>query len=285
MIKTRFGALLLIVTIFVVQYVGAVESGPSNTVGFWKADVGHGFTQISFPLLPNDKTVTNVLGDQLTGAGVPEESDQIHRWNSGTASFEICWYNIETSQWEGQFSELSESESYWIYVQPTSPAMQTIITYGNIIEEPSYGMGQMVPGYNAIGSIWAMPAQVTQAGLNGFEGGLYLFLSDLLMGYDASTGSYSYAWQNESSTWMGDLTALEPLQGYWIYVAPGHDGFDWPNYPQPESPIANGIIQVNPNPIQDNLKSIPPVPTPQPVTYSTSTSQPVQSTSVKGGAQ
>lgn len=212
---------------------GAIESGPSNTVGFWKLEVYHEFTQVSFPLLPDNKTLNNVLGDQLTGGLNPEDSDQVLRWDPATGQFQMCWYSTTTGNWEGDFSELSEAESYWIYVQSDHPATQTVVTYGNVVEAPSYNMGQIALGYNAVGSVWAVPASISQAGLNGFEGGLYLFLSDLIMSYDAQTGRYFYAWMDDDSLWQGNLTELEPLRGYWIYVAPGHTGFNWSNYPQP----------------------------------------------------
>lgn len=218
----------------------AIESGPSNTVGFWKFDVHHGFTQVSFPLLPDDKSLNNVLADQLTGGLTPEESDQVLRWDAANARFQTAWYNTSTSSWGGDFTELSEAESYWIYVQPDHPATQTIVAYGNVYEEAVYSMGIIAPGYNAIGSVWAVPAPISQAGMDGFTGGLYLFLSDLIMSYDAATGDYAYAWMDEGGLWLGNLTEFEPLKGYWIYIAPGHFGFEWPNYPQPNPMSLNG---------------------------------------------
>jgi len=211
----------------------ATESGPSNTVGFWKLEVGRGFTQISFPLLPADKSVNNVLGSQLTGGTTSAQSDQVLRWNAATGQFQMCWYNTAQGSWQGDFDRFSESESYWIYVQPDHPVTQTIVTFGNVVEVPYFNMGSMGPGYNAIGSVWAIAAPVSLAGLNGFLGGMYLFQSDLLMGYDAATGNYTYAWRTENGNWQGNLTQLEPLHGYWIYVAPGHPGFNWSTYPQP----------------------------------------------------
>jgi hypothetical protein len=211
----------------------ATESQPSNTVGFWKLEVGRDYTQISFPLLPADKSVDNVLGDQLTGGNNPEDSDQILRWDPAAGQFQMCWFNEGTGAWEGDFDSLSESSSYWIYVQQDHPVTQTLITHGNVIETPFYIMGAMAPGYNAVGSIWAIPAPISTSGLTGFQGGLYLFQSDLIMNYDAATGSYSYAWKDGNGNWLGGLTQLEPLRGYWIYVAPGHPGFVWNNYPQP----------------------------------------------------
>lgn len=211
----------------------AVESGPSNTVGFWKFDVSPGYTQVSFPLLPGEKNLDVVLGDQLTGGATPQQSDQILRWDATAGLFQMAWYNTTSNHWEGDFSQLSEAESYWIYVQPDHPASQTIVAYGNVVEEPYYNMGAMVPGYNAVGSVWALAAPISQSGLVGFQGGVYLFLSDLILSYDVPGGSYSYAWMDDGGAWQGDLTDFEPLKGYWIYIAPGHNGFEWPNYPQP----------------------------------------------------
>ncbi len=215
----------------------ALESGPSNTVGYWKFDVHPGFTQISFPLLPEDKSLDSVLNDQLTGASTPEQSDQIMRWNAGSGQFQVAWYNSSSNSWEGDFTQLSEAESYWIYVQPDHPATQTIVASGSVIEEPWYDMGQMVEGYNAVGSVWAVAAPVVTSGLDGFTGGLYLFLSDLIMSYDPGSGSYSYAWKDGSDQWQGSINMFEPIKGYWLYVAPGHTGFEWATYPQPNPAV------------------------------------------------
>lgn len=211
----------------------AVESSPSNQVGFWKLDVHQGFTQISFPLLPADKSVNNVLAGQLTGGPTSNQSDQVFRWNPATAQFQMCWRNSSTGNWQGDFTLFAEKESYWIYVQPDHPATQTLITKGNVVEADSFNMGFMQPGYNAVGSIWATPAAVSGAGLTNFLGGSFLFQSDLLTSYNAVTGGYAYAWKNSGGAWQGNLTLLEPLRGYWIYVPPGHTGFNWVNYPHP----------------------------------------------------
>lgn len=242
----------------------AQESGPSNTVGYWKLDVHPGYTQVSFPLLPSEKTVNNVLGNQLTGGASASDADQIQKWNAATGQFQICWLNSGTGQWEGAFSLISEALSYWIYVQPDHPATQTIVICGNVVEEPVYNMGQMQPGYNAVGSVWAIPAAVSAAGLNGFQGGAYLFLSDLILSYDALTGQYTYAWKNADGYWQGNLTQFAPMRGYWVYIPPGHAAFNWNNYPQPISVFKNrsAIPQFLPN--ENRAATIPEVVIPFP---------------------
>jgi hypothetical protein len=177
----------------------------------------------------------------------------------------MIWYNTGTSTWQGDFTVFSEAQSYWIYVQPTHPETQTLVTFGNVVESPSVNMGAMTPGYNSVGSVWAEPTLLSQAGLTGFQGGNYLFQSDLLMSYNAQTGSFSYAWKNQAGVWQGNLTQLEPLKGYWIYIAPGHTGFNWNNYPQPlmGSP---GFLPLPPHGIPEDMGSsgvpalLPPVP-------------------------
>lgn len=284
------GALLVFAAFLLPYQSVAAESGPSNTVGFWKFDVAPGFTQVSFPLLPNDKTLDNVLGDQLTGSATPEESDQILRWDAAAGEFQMAWYNTASDRWEGDFSALSETEGYWIYVQPDHPATQTIVAYGGVVEEPYYNMGTIGPGYNAIGSVWAVPASIAQSGLNGFEGGLYLFLSDLIMTYDPVTGSYSYTWMDDGGSWQGDLTEFEPLKGYWIYIAPGHAGFEWSAYPHPnpatldaQTPPPDYRAAQSTNPWKKKGLAQPPVPTPD--IMGKVKKLPVSSTSAKGGVK
>lgn len=274
----------LLPLLFLLGQIGsAVESGPSNTVGFWKLDVQHGYTQFSFPLLPVNKNVDFVLGNQLTGGLTPEDSDQILRWDPASGQFQMCWYNLESSRWQGEFNELTESESYWVYVQEDHPDLQTIVTFGNVVEMPSYNMGQIAPGYNAVGSVWAAPVAISQAGLDGFEGGLYLFLSDLIMSYNAATGSYSYAWMDEGSTWQGNLTDFQPLHGYWIYVPPGHDGFDWSNYPQPVPPGMDNVGTAKHPTKVYTTGQLPPFPNAYNITNKMKS--PAPSPAKKGGAQ
>ena len=285
-----FGAVLVLAAFLLPYQNVTAESGPSNTVGFWKFDVAPGYTQGSFPLLPNDKTLDNVLGDQLTGSTTPDESDQILRWDAAVGEFQMAWYSTASGRWEGDFSTLTETEGYWIYVQPDHPATQTIVAYGNVVEEPYYNMGTMTPGYNAIGSVWAVPASIAQSGLNGYEGGMSLFLSALIMTCDPETGDYSYTWVDDGGFWQGDLTEFEPLKGYWIYIAPGHTGFEWPTYPQPNPatldaqtpPLENRPAQST-NPLKKKGLARPPIPTPDMINKVKKL--PVSSTSAKGGGK
>jgi hypothetical protein len=242
----------------------AVESGPSNTVGFWKLDVGRGYTQMSFPLLPSDKSVDNVLGDQLTGGTTPDDADQILRWNAAAGLYQMCWLNSQTGSWQGDFATLAEVSSYWIYVQPDHPAAQTIVTFGSVVESPTYNMGTMAPGYNAVGSVWAMPAAITNSGLTGFLGGAYLFQSDLIMSYDAASSDYAYAWKNAGGNWQGNLTQFEPLKGYWVFIAPGHAGFNWTTYPQPTPATNSYVAPVILNPLNQQYQPIQPTLPSQP---------------------
>ncbi|MFH1863081.1 MAG: hypothetical protein ABH878_09765 [bacterium] len=259
-------AVRVILTVLVLALVGfpcwviATESGPSNTVGFWKMNVYQGYNHVSFPLLPEDQTVNNVLGDQLTGGATQGESDQVLRWDASTGQYQICWYNSSTGNWQGGFSTFSEAESYWIYVPSNHPTQQTVVTYGNVVEESSFDMGVMIPGYNAVGSVWATSASIANAGLTGFQGGMYLFLSDLIMNYDANSGDYTYAWKTDGGIWQGSLNSFEPLKGYWLYIAPGHTGFDWSDYPQPIGGMLNGTPQgsFNNNPAPFSSPMIPP---------------------------
>lgn len=272
-------SVLLVVSLLLPGIGTATDSGPSNTVGFWKLEVQPGFTQISFPLLPAVKSLNNVIGDQLTGGTSIEESDQIMRWNPSSARFLTAWYNTSTNQWTGEFSELSESEAYWIYVQPDHPANQTIVAFGDVIEEPTYNMGSMTVGYNAIGSVWAMPSLLTNAGMNGFQGGFYLFLSDLITTYDAATGSHTYAWKNDFDEWQGNLTSIEPTKGYWIYIAPGHPGFNW-TFPQPNPSGLDNRGPINSYPDFNSIRQIGLPPMPTAITKKTASAS-----SAKGGAQ
>jgi hypothetical protein len=225
---------ILIAALSLIAVTGfAEDSGPSNTVGYWKLNVGRGYSQVSFPLLPAVKTLNNVIGNQLTGGTTQTASDQIMRWNAASRQFQVSWYNTTSQSWQGEFSDVREAESYWIYVQPTHPVQQTVTICGNVCEQPVFNMGTLGIGYNSIGSVWAAPTPISQAGLGELDGGVYLFLSDQILSYDAATGTYQYAWRTENGTWQGNLTLLEPAKGYWIYVAPGHPGFHWNNYPQP----------------------------------------------------
>ncbi len=261
MIDRGVGVIIAVSLLLLPMIGAAIDSGPSNTVGFWKMELQPGFTQFSFPLLPNDKSLDNVLGDQLTGATTAQESDQIFRWDATAGQFEIAWFNSSSSSWTGDFDEVTETESYWIYVQPNHPP-QMLVTDGNVAEEPAYNMGTIGVGYNAIGSVWAIPAPIDQAGLDEFTGGMYLFLSDIIMSYDANTGAYTYAWQDETAEWQGTLSEFEPLKGYWIYIPPEHTGFEWPLYPQPTATGLESRSPVQIYPYPDGHSPIPSPPMP-----------------------
>jgi hypothetical protein len=215
----------------------SAESAPSPTVGYWKLTVHHGYTQISFPLLPANKSLNYVLNGQLTPGNSASTSDQIIGWDANSQLYQVCWRNIASGNWEGDFDSLSEAKSYWIYVQPNHPAEQTLISAGHLVAFDSYDMGIILPGYNAVGSVWVTPSNIFQAGLEGFQGGLYLFNSDQILHFDALSGYYLSAWKNEAGLWQGNLMQLEPFKGYWIYISPTHPGFAWPNFPRPDTAL------------------------------------------------
>jgi hypothetical protein len=221
--------IVLIVVGMMASSAFAVKSSPSNEVGFWELNIQRGYNLVSFPVLPDNKDVDEVIGTQLIGAATEEEADRIAWYNPESGDFLTAWLNSESGMWEGELQELSEIKGYWIFVPDNHPETQAVKIVGNVFEGSEADLGAMHPGYNLVGNPYAANIPVEQAGMmeSGMEGGDFLFSSDILLEFDQEELKYNLIYLDTEGNYQAGFETLEPDKGYWVYVHPNHEGFQW----------------------------------------------------------
>ena len=97
---------LLIICLFLPLAAGAVTQ--QDVVGFWTFDLEPGFNLVSFPVLPENPTIQNVLGDGIGSA-------EITTWDKRLDRYRYSSFNSETNRWNGDLFVLNRGIAYWIY--------------------------------------------------------------------------------------------------------------------------------------------------------------------------
>ena len=197
----------------------ALESGPSETVGFVKITTQVGYTPFSLPFTcysggSQTFALDDIIGSQLTGGAAPFLSDQIYPIGGGAYG----WYN--NINWQ-VLTNFSDGNAYYAYILAGHSA-NTIYLAGNVEQTP-VDFGTMAVGWNPVGIREAGVISLDDIDLlsSGFTGGTAPFLSDQIY----PVGGGAYAWHNGTS-WQG-FTTIDPGKAYYIYVLSGHTPFAW----------------------------------------------------------
>lgn len=238
----------------------ALESGPSNPVGFFTITLTHpagvtGYNLISFPVLPANDSISNVIGSQLPGGSSALNSITVYNWyNTGSATGYYSNY-YRTSGWSGTASllRLDARKGYYVKVLNTVgaapgtpvPTSMNIVVAGNVNVGPTVDMGTIQTGLNMIGSVYAADVLLSNSQLftvaqpdpsaRMWRGNA--LSADLVLRMTGT--SFQTAYVNASSVWTAGgaytFNSLEPGRGYFIkrLTASGRTSFAWPNYPVP----------------------------------------------------
>ena len=225
--------------------VGAKGSGAeegAGTVGKYNVATGSTWTLVSLPFIPEDTSINEVIGDQLTGGLNDGESDRIWMWTGTTYKFAWLFdsngeYPEYDDIWYGSLTSIEPDKGYWIEIKE-GHTNDKIVTCGKVSDT-----GRSIPvnvGWNLVGQTFSVSVSLADSGLSetGFTGGLNDGESDRIWMWTGTT--YKFAWLFDSNgeypeydgTWYGSLTTLEPGKGYWLEIKDGHSGFTW-NYPKP----------------------------------------------------
>jgi hypothetical protein len=223
----------------------ALESDPSDVVGFVKITTQVGFTPFSLPFTFYSGSQTfaldDIIGAQLTGGAAPFLSDQIHPVEGGTYG----WYN--NTNWQA-LTNFTDGHAYYVYILAGHSA-NPIYLAGNV-EQTSVDFGTMAVGFNPVGIREAGVVSLDNIDLlsSGFTGGAAPFLSDQIHPVEGGT----YAWHN-GTAWQG-FTTIEPGKAYNIYVLSGHTPFAWIYDPTTRD---NGFVPplISPTTIEPAVKS------------------------------
>ncbi|MCK4312298.1 MAG: hypothetical protein KAW88_06150 [Candidatus Cloacimonetes bacterium] len=244
--------ILSILVLFVGSLL-ALESGPSEVVGFFKVSCTDGsYTPYSLPLTFYDATHTvttalnDIVGGQLTGGTNPSNSDVILDKNSGQSA----WYRSSTSVWVGALATTGFTKTHAYYVSILSGNGDQDVYLAGTVEKEILDFGSMQVGfYNPIGFKEAGDKAVTDLGLiaAGFTGGTNPSNSDILL--NANTGQTAW-YRSATSAWVGALATSGITAGhaYYVYVHPTHTAFNWIYNPGTDGSDAISKISTPPVP-------------------------------------
>jgi len=200
----------------------ALESGPSNTVGFTKTSCpANAYTPFGLAFtfwnvvggVPQYGTVSNqpssVVGQQLT-PGAIGTGDRI--WRQGGS---WAYRQVASPYWNGTLQSNSEmviGRAYWVWNRHATPASQDIVLAGQV---DTANFGPIAIAANSYTPLSFRDARVRdRSKLNlitsGFTGG-GIGTSDRLW---EQGGSWCYY---TGAAWAGTLVNATPAKAYWIW--------------------------------------------------------------------
>ena len=198
----------------------ALESEPSEVVGYVKIEAPVGYSIFSNPFTYYDAThiatldLDDVIGGQLSG-GTPANADRIIDANTGQYAF----YNAGTSLWAGTLVNFDLTNAYYVKVFNTTNSFYLT----GSVERETMDFGTLAVGYNVIGLKEAGSVALNDLDLisSGFTGGNPA-TSDRII--DANTGQYAF-YNSGTSMWAGTLTQTTIGHSYYILVK--NTPFNW----------------------------------------------------------
>jgi hypothetical protein len=245
----------------VTAVAGSDESEISGEAGEFDRHCDLGYNLVSWPVEVHSAGPQAVFADsagtgcQLTGGYPATNADQVKYFDAATSAWFTAWYKVGgpggSHLWQGNLTAVEADKSYWIIIQDThTPVILTMTGTANpgpriIPVEPG-------PSYNYIGTCWTVERPldgITGDDCNlqgsGFSGGYPATASDKIRYFDGT--NWYLAWYKVggggSDGWQGDISALEPGNGYIIEVISGNAfiGNQW-NYSEPPAKGAKSVV-------------------------------------------
>jgi len=198
--------LLLILT---VGMLAAVESEPSEIVGYFKKTVNEGsFQSLSLPFAYSSLNVNNVIGDQFN------EGDVLLDINSG-----ITTTYYEGFGWDGELTDLSYGNAY--YVNRVIPNGQK--TYYILGKVDPQGFTKTIYGNNSFTAFGLNEATPILIIADNSPFGTLPSNGDVILEIDTGLTTTYY----EGYGWDGELQVITPSNGYYYNSTPGSANFSW----------------------------------------------------------
>ncbi len=174
-----------------------------------KMPLAAGFNLFSLPVIPEDTSISSVIGDQLAGL-----TAYIYSY-SPSSGWRIAYYD---GTWKGSLTSIEADKGYWIKVN----SAVTVEVTGNLsgTDRTIALKGQKA---NLVGTAYNTTRTMAQTNLSS-----YLTSSDKVWGYINNTWKPAIY---SGGSWSGALTTFEPGRGYWVIKNSAGD-VDWV-YPKP----------------------------------------------------
>ncbi|GBE29237.1 hypothetical protein BMS3Bbin04_00249 [bacterium BMS3Bbin04] len=216
--------LLLLFTVTPFMLKAAEFGQPSNPAGVWEMDVAPGTHLVSFPVLPEDATVTDLLGDQFPGADVWEEATRIMTIDEGVVLG--SYYNSTQSEWIGTLSSLNVNRAYWLIVPEGADEIMlrlvgAALTMGEVVVD------DLQLGVNCVACPAIVPVTLAGSGLtsSGLLSAEFPAKADRVFIY--SDDLLTPAWHNPAQGWVGADFTFHPGKGYLIERVSGPEELEW----------------------------------------------------------
>ncbi len=222
-------SLFLLLLLFSLSMLLAVESSPSATVGYFKKTIDNGgWEAFVLPFGYTDLSPNAVLGtqfgdlDMLIDMTDPEGPNAMYLTDGG---------------WVGGLAELSYGHSYWINRDWGNPAA-TYYLLGTVDPQPVsvHVSGTDEGNWAAFGLNEAAPVALSSLVIPG--------ALDFDMIIDISDPNGANAMYLTDGGWVGELTDIIPSHAYW-YNSTSDTSFDW-SYPAARNAtVQSGKIKPN----------------------------------------
>jgi len=218
--------LFLTLLILSIGFLIAVESAPSQTVGYFKRTLATGgWDAISVPFGYANLSTDNILGTQFG------DSDQLIDMTTGDNAL-----YIDGVGWIGSIMELTYGHAYWVYRETTNPdldyyLMGTVDPQSSVIQVKGNDEG----GWSGFGLNEAVPININSLPITGVVD------SDMII--DVTTGdNVLYI---DGVGWIGSVEDLTPSHAYW-YNSMAATGFEWTYTPAARSAVTAPISTKKP---------------------------------------
>ncbi len=263
-------ALALMLAILVAGSAFALESGPSNPVGFFSITVNRGATNtynlVSFPTIPATATLTATLANQLPSAPLVGNRTVIEWLSNVDGGYKAATKDNSGNTWSSTaippLTTLESRKGYYILLKTSSPQTSYTVVVAGDVRTTNWNMDSIKFGYNMVGSVFAasVPLNSTLLAVAGGSrlqrGNSPLFAAgtadniSYLQPYPASSFITAYV-KNDytfNSSSIPALTTLDPGKGYIILrrsptgsgVQP-RSNFLWPDYPVPANSSSSDV--------------------------------------------
>lgn len=192
----------------------AVESAPSETVGYFKKSISaNSWSAFSYPFFQTDMSIVTLIGDQ---AG---DLDGILDATTGVATQYYAGFG-----WFGDLADLAPGGAYWYVRAELNPDLDYFLL-GTVNPQP-VTVNVVGGGWTAFALNECQNIDIATLPITG--------VVDLDGILDAATGVATQYY--DGFGWFGDLGFIEPTHVYW-YVSGGVD-FSWTYTPAARTAVS-----------------------------------------------